>query len=602
MIDDLHKNLLIALECSDDNLIAETIKAIRFSFDCDMCTLWSINHNNTSKHDKNVSFDSASLVVRSLKEDVNYPSYNREDFSHPLPNSYMEKVLKKTTEVKESYYYHSLNDEIFNYHRSRKTLQEMGLSYFISIPIWDDKKSDIIAFLILAYKKEPSFIQSFSDEITDVINKAVASALSRYHVYQKQQILSDLMDNYRQGKTTLKDIFHPVIHRIFKKYFDYEGASVFIWDSFDNRFHLLVSTGLQNGINEASYEIGEGLTGRAAKEKRARTYDDIKYLEDFNQPPHLHKYREETDTRGETMLVVPILSTSKSKEVVGIIRFTNKINKQSYRGKEHQLDFFNENDIELIKNAFHYLALNVENYLAEEERKDFITKMSHEYKAPANAIRITAERALRKFMMNDSRFMRSMFTRYMESIIDYSNLQIMQATSNLFLTKLTKNKNAELNIDSHSLKDIINESINIIRPIARDHAVRFDNIRVASDFPNSTLNVDKDAFIMVFYNLLTNAIKYNKDVFEVNISAEDTPNGLIISVSDQGIGISEADALKIFNLGVRSDSAKKMNAEGYGIGLHVVKLIINTFGGDIRVSNFKNPTTFEIELPRNLFI
>lgn len=602
MIEKLRENLLNALECNSDNLIAETIKTIHSTFDCDMCTLWSINHNNTSKHDNNVSFDSASLVIRRQKEGIIYPSHNREDFSHPLPNSYMEKVFKKTKEEKKSYYYHSLSDDILKYHKSRTTLLEMGLSHFISIPIWDDKKSDIIAFLILAYKKEPSFIQSFSDVIANVINNAVASALSRYHIYQKQQILSDLMDNCRRSKTTLKDIFHPVIHNIFKKYFYYEGASVFIWDSFDNRFNLLVTTGLQNKINEAFYEIGEGLTGRAAEERMARIYDDIKYLEDYNQPPHLHKYREETDTRGETMLVVPILSTSKFKEVVGIIRFTNKINKQSSRVKEHQLDFFNDNDIELIKNAFHYLALNVENYLAEEERKDFITKMSHEYKAPANAIRITAERALRKFMMNDSRFMRSMFVHYMESIIDYSNLQIMQATSNLFLTRLTKNKNTKLNINKHSLKDIVNESINIIRPIARDHDVRFDNIHVADDFPNITLKVDKDAFIMVFYNLLTNAIKYNKDVFEVNISAEDTSTGLIISVSDQGIGITEADALKIFNLGVRSDSAKKMNAEGYGIGLHVVKLILNTFGGDIRVSNHKNPTTFEIELPRKIII
>lgn len=599
----LHKlqgKLLDASTLNGEDLILETINRIHSLAECDMCTLWSINHNNTLSDSETGSFDSASLVVRLLKKGIIYPSYNRVDFSHPLPGSFTEKVFEKTKMDKVSYFHHSINDDILFCHKSRETLLEMGISYFFCIPICDDKRVTI-ALLILAYKAPPSFDPSFCSDIANVINKAVASVLSRHHLYQKQQILSDLMDNYSRGKTSLKDIFHPVINRIFRKYFDYEGASVFIWDSFDNRYNLLLSTGLQEDEDEVFYKVGEGLTGRAAVEKKAKIYDDIIHLEDDQIPPHIHKYREKTDARGETMLVVPILSTSNQEEVLGVIRFTNKINTQSRKGNKHILDFFNDNDIELIKNAFHYLALNVENYLAEEERKAFISKMSHEFNAPASAIRITAERALRKFKMNDTRFMRLMFPHYMESIIDYSNLQLMQATSNLFLTNLTKNKNPKLNIDKYSLKDIIKESVNIIRPIARDHEVMFNNIHVANDFPNITLNVDKEAFVMVFYNMLTNAIKYHDEDFEVNISAKETLESLIISISDKGIGILEADVSRIFNLGVRSENAKKMNAEGYGIGLHVVKLIINTFGGEITVSHKHNPTTFEIKLPRSLY-
>lgn len=601
MIDKLREKLLNASIHNGDKLIEETIKAIHSTLECDMCTLWSINHNNTISKREASSFDSASLIIRCLKDGVKYTTYQREDYAHPLSGSFIKKVLKFTITENASYRDCLIDDDMIKCHKSIKTLKDMGLIYLISIPIWRNERKNTLAFVKLAYKNNPAIDSSVISEIADDINKAVASALSRYQLYQQQQILSDLINNYKREKNTLKDIFHPVIHTIFRKYFDYEGASVFIWDSFENRFNLLSTTGLLPYEGEACYDIGEGLTGKAAEDKEEKIYDDIVFLEEQKIPPHIHKYREKTQKPGETMLVVPILRTSKSEEVLGIIRFTNKINKQSIRGKEHQLDYFNDNDIELIRNAFHYLALNINNYLAEEERKGFISKMSHEFKAPASAIRTTAERALRKFKMNDEIFMQTKFEHYMESVIDYSGLQIMQATSNLFLTKLTRNKNYAFNIGNYLIKEIIKDSINVVRPIARDHDVSFDNIHIADGFPNITLKIDRDAFIMVFYNLLTNAIKYQSSNFDVLFSAEDAPEGLIIFVSDWGIGISDTDTSKLFHLGVRSENAKKISAEGYGIGLHVVKLIIKAFGGEIRVSHRRYPTTFEIKLPRNLY-
>ena len=85
------------------------------------------------------------------------------------------------------------------------------------------------------------------------------------------------------------------------------------------------------------------------------------------------------------------------------------------------------------------------------------------------------------------------------------------------------------------------------------------------------------------------------------LTSFESPNGLIINVSDYGIGVNENDAKRIFLLGVRSRNARMINAEGYGIGLYVVKTILKMYGGEIRVSHFSNPTTFEIKLPRRLY-
>lgn len=599
MVNCLRESLLNAIERNGDSLISEVVKAIQTSLECDMCTLWSINHNNT---DNDIGeFDSASLLERCLKEGF-YLDHHNKDYVHPLSNSFIKYVIDNTTHSNITHYLCSLNDAECKKHMSYDTLRVMGFRHFVSIPIRDNlKKKEVVAFIKLAYKDSIPFSTDNLNTIADVINQVVMSALSRYQIYQQQQVLIDLIKNYSRNKSTLKDVFYPIIHNIFKKYFDYEGASVFIWDSFDNRYNLLSTTGLEpyNGI--AFYENGEGLTGMAASEKKAKIYDDLKYLEETGDIRYLHKYREHTDNHGKTMLAVPILRPSNPEEVLGIIRFTNKLNRQSKKEGGAVLDYFNDTDVDLINNASHYLALNIENYLADEERKDFISKMSHEFKTPASAIKITADRALRK--SNDAQFMQSHFKHYMESIIDYSNLQIMQVTTNLFLTKTNTGKKSRYVIGNYAIRDIIQESIDIIRPIARLHGTQFANIHIDPDFPNITLKVDKNALKMVFYNLLSNSIKYvcqDKD-FCVMFRGLDTPKGLRIYVSDEGIGIDATDKDKIFLLGVRSKNARIINAEGYGIGLHVVKLILSQFDGKIRVSNNRNPTTFEIELPRKLY-
>ena len=607
IVNDLREKLLVALESSSGELVYETTKAILTSLNCDMCTLWAINHHPSPDSHKIGNFDSASLIIRCLKDDVTYPSHNDEDCVHKLHNSFIEYVINTTKQTGKSYYTCDIDDESIRKHRSYKTLREMGLTYLVCLPLRDKGREDYYAFVKLAYKEKPSFFESDDthiDIVTEVVNRAVVSALSRFQTNQKQQLLNDLIDNYSRNKSTLKDIFHPVIHRIFRKYFDYEGASVFIWDTFDNRFNLLSTTGLKPYQGVAYYENGEGLTSLPASVKNAVIYDDLKFLESIGYPPYRHKYIEVTKNPGKTLLTVPILRPSNPEDVMGIIRFTNKINNQSKIEKEGApiIDYFNNVDVELIKNALHYLALNVENYLAEEEHRDFISKMSHEFKTPATAIKATAERVLRKQKAGDTVFMQTRFEHYMESIIDYSTLQLIQVTTNLFLTKSGKWNISKYNISNCQIVDIIEESINFVRPIARDKDVRFENICIDPNFPKIVPKIDKEAFIMVFYNLLTNAIKYHSDEFRVSFNAEETTEGLTIFVSDSGIGITKDEDSKIFLLGVRGKNARKIDADGYGIGLHVVKLILNTFGGDIRVSSNQNPTTFEIKLPRKLYI
>lgn len=158
---------------------------------------------------------------------------------------------------------------------------------------------------------------------------------------------------------------------------------------------------------------------------------------------------------------------------------------------------------------------------------------------------------------------------------------------------------------------ILSRSRGVARPIARQEGVTLDNIRIfcLRSYENLHLNVDETAFVIVFYNLLTNAIKYHNtqdpDSFQVTIwytiSGVDN-NAVKIYVQDKGLGIDKKDKEAIFQVGYRGERAMRGSSSGFGVGLSVVKQIITDFGGRIRVKSHQHPTTFEISLPKSLIV
>jgi signal transduction histidine kinase len=410
--------------------------------------------------------------------------------------------------------------------------------------------------------------------------------------------MEDLVKNYQEKGTerNLENIFNPIL-KILYNYCNYEGASIFIWDSYMNYYDLLSTTGIKEADDHQTvfYLAGEGYTGKAAEErKRPMIYDNLDE-DEKNNPDYMHKFREETRNPGETMMVIPILRPSMKDEVIGIIRFVNKQNSVTH----NVVDYFNASDVEIMSYASNYLALTIDYFLGEEERNNFISKISHEFRTPANTIRITVDRFLKK--KDDKSFIKRYFNSYMEAILYSAELQIQQATTSLYMSKTRTNipRSKKYILSKTSLKDILYKSRTTVIPIAREMGVKFDNIVI--DVPAWLLFIDEFAFTTVFYNLLTNTIKYrNRNLdFHVNISGYETSNNFIINVSDYGLGIAPEDRSKIFLLGFRGENVAKKNI-GFGIGLSLVKQIINDFGGEIKVASFKSPTRFEIKLPKYL--
>ena len=113
---------------------------------------------------------------------------------------------------------------------------------------------------------------------------------------------------------------------------------------------------------------------------------------------------------------------------------------------------------------------------------------------------------------------------------------------------------------------------------------------------------DKDKLYQVFQNLIENSIRYCHNdkggACPVTISARSDPDKVYVEISDLGIGIPKREQKKIFEMFYRASNAVRLISVGTGLGLYMVKSIVEHFGGTIKFeSEENNGTTFYVELP-----
>jgi len=121
------------------------------------------------------------------------------------------------------------------------------------------------------------------------------------------------------------------------------------------------------------------------------------------------------------------------------------------------------------------------------------------------------------------------------------------------------------------------------------------------DLANSDVTIYADQFHLTnaITNLIDNAVKYSPDAPQVILSAKKTKEGVVISCSDKGIGISKEDRKKIFEKLYRVPKGNIHNVKGFGLGLNYVQTVIEKHGGTIEVkSEINKGSTFEMFIPK----
>lgn len=160
----------------------------------------------------------------------------------------------------------------------------------------------------------------------------------------------------------------------------------------------------------------------------------------------------------------------------------------------------------------------------------------------------------------------------------------------ILLSSRLNNTEIKINKSPQNLRELLEKSILTYTEN------RNLNIEISKDIK---INVDAFYFTSVFQNLHENAIKYSAEQTEIKWSATETNQHIKITVKDQGMGVPKDQLDKIFDMHYRAETENTRNVRGTGLGLFLVRKIIELHRGDIQVkSSTDKGTTFELTLPK----
>ncbi|MBN1482121.1 hypothetical protein EH223_07675 [candidate division KSB1 bacterium] len=226
-----------------------------------------------------------------------------------------------------------------------------------------------------------------------------------------------------------------------------------------------------------------------------------------------------------------------------------------------------------------------------ELRNDFVSNVTHELKTPLTSIRALAETL--KFGRYRSKKEQQ---DYLDIIVNESERLTRLINNVLDFSRIEKGSK-QYNIVKANITEIVQSAINIMKSSADEKVYKI----ISKIEANIIIFADPDAIKQAVLNLLSNAFKYSKQQKEVVVEVQcyETKDAVKISVTDQGIGIAKSEIPLIFNKFYRCSHDRHMHKTGTGLGLSLVKHIMDEHQGKIDVkSQLGIGSTFTLVLPR----
>jgi signal transduction histidine kinase len=222
---------------------------------------------------------------------------------------------------------------------------------------------------------------------------------------------------------------------------------------------------------------------------------------------------------------------------------------------------------------------------SERHQRDLIGMVSHELRTPLAAVLgFTALLLQREFASDERR-------RYLE-IIDTQARRLARLAGDFLDVQLLEGGGLTLVREEFDLVELVREQARLFFLDPGDH-------KPVLDLPEEpvTLNADRDRLAQVVGNLLSNAVKYSPEGGEVRVTVRNGGSEAVVEVTDEGVGIADEDAERIFEKFFRTDDAST-SVGGTGLGLAVAREIVQTHGGTIGVeSEPGHGATFTVRLP-----
>lgn len=283
--------------------------------------------------------------------------------------------------------------------------------------------------------------------------------------------------------------------------------------------------------------------------------------------------------------LIGFLSRKLTKPLLVMKEATNKIALGKYKQK---IPSKGNDEIAQLSYAIQSLGDQLQSY--EDSRNEFLSAISHEIRTPLTYIKGYSDVLSKGMVKNTEEQMEYL------SIINREAKRITFLVDDLFaMSKLQVGK-FQLEKEPADIHSIVEKVTATLNPAAERKGLVL-TVNLSTQIP--VIRFDKKRMEQVIYNLIENAIKYTESG-EINVQTY-LKNGLVaIDIMDTGMGIAEEEIPKIWDRFYRIEKSRGRKTGGTGLGLYIVKQIIDAHGGQVKVKSIENEgSTFSIYLSVN---
>ncbi|MDD4716419.1 MAG: ATP-binding protein [Oscillospiraceae bacterium] len=338
----------------------------------------------------------------------------------------------------------------------------------------------------------------------------------------------------------------------------------------------------RGGYTESSYRIQAGLTGGTVTIGYYGPYfysdNDLLFLNTLNKLLLL--------ATGVTAFISIFIGMYTSKRLSGpisrVIKKAEQISQGNYNGRIVEAP--NTREIVELTDSINTLAES----LGRQEilRKRLTADVAHELRTPITNLQGHLEAMIDGVWEADTERLKSCHeetVRLTKIVMDLESLARYE------------NEKLRLQLEDINISQCLSKALKSF-----ENEINRKGILIITDLTDQQAWADKDKIMQVFFNLISNAIKYTPSGGKISLSVSDNSDYVVISIKDTGIGISEEDLPNIFERFYRADKSRTRETGGAGIGLAIAKSIVAAHKGSIEVkSEYGKGSEFIVYLHRN---
>ena len=250
----------------------------------------------------------------------------------------------------------------------------------------------------------------------------------------------------------------------------------------------------------------------------------------------------------------------------------------------HTLKMRGNDELRILSDEFNDLIIRLQN--SEEKRRQFVSDASHELKTPLASIKLLSDSILQNDMDMET------IREFVQDIGNEADRLNRMSQKLLSLSRVESQSDSEYEIVY--LAPTVKKVIRMLHEIARRSSI---SIQAELDGDCSILIIEDDLYQIIF-NLVENGIKYNTAGGSLFINLQKNLEDVVLTVADTGVGIPAESLENIFERFYRVDKARSRKSGGSGLGLSIVKSLVERNGGTINVESVLNQgTTFTVRFP-----